>query len=48
MLREAEATRALVTRLGSTAQSWALASEAADLERRAFIADPTLRPGWAS
>jgi hypothetical protein len=48
MLREAEATRALVTRLGPTARGWALASEAADLERRAFAADPTLRPRWAA
>jgi hypothetical protein len=48
MLREAEAARALVTQLGPSARSWALATKAADLERRAFTADPTLRPGWAS
>ena len=48
MLRVAEATRAIVTQLGPSARSWTLATEAADLERRAFAAQPTLRPGWAS
>jgi hypothetical protein len=48
MLREAEALRATVTQLGPSGRSWTLAAEAADLERRAFAADPTLRPGWAS
>lgn len=48
MLREAAAVRAIVTQLGPSARSWALAAEAADLERRAFAADPTLRPRWAT
>jgi hypothetical protein len=48
MLREAEATRAIVTQLGPSARSWTLAADAADLERRAFAAQPTLRPGWAA
>ena len=47
MLREAEATRAIVTQLGPSARSWTLAAEAADLERRALAAQPTLRPVWA-
>jgi hypothetical protein len=46
MLREAEAARALVTQLGPSARSWELATKAADLERRAFAADPMLRPTW--
>lgn len=48
MLSDAEAARAIVTQLGPSARSWALAAEAADLERRALAAHPTLRPGWAA
>jgi len=48
MLGAAEAIRASVTRIGPSARSWALATKAADLERRAFAADPTLRPRWAA
>ena len=48
MLRKAESTRAVVTQLGPSARGWALATRAADLERRAFAADPTLRPWWAA
>jgi hypothetical protein len=48
MLHKAEAMRAVVTQLGPSARGWALATKAADLERRAFAADPTLRPGWAA
>jgi hypothetical protein len=48
MLHEAAAVRALVTQIGPSARSWTLAADAADLERRAFAAHPTLRPGWAA
>src|ERR1700730_2984269 len=39
MLHKAEAMRAVVTQLGPSARGWALATKAADLERRAFAAD---------
>ena len=46
-LRDAEVLRARVTRLGPTAQAWALAAAASDLERGALGARPTLVPAWA-
>lgn len=46
-LRDAEVLRARATRLGPTAQAWALAAAASDLERGALGAHPSLVPAWA-